>query len=200
MALGKCAPNVKPIYTKHRIIGLLGGSFNPAHAGHLHLSVCAIKALRLDEVWWLVTPQNPLKDKHDLAGYRERLASAQRIAQRHNIMVSDIEAHLRTRYTYHSLQQLQRRFPGTQFIWLMGADNLAGFHRWHRWQDILRMMPVAVMDRVPFSHSALRSKAASYARQLHNHNNQIAGRRLVFLRAKRLSISSTQIRKNLEKH
>ena len=110
--------------------GLLGGSFNPAHRGHRAITLAAIRALELDEAWWLVSPGNPLKSgARDMAPLAARLASAKRMARRAPIRASDIEARLNTRYTLDTLRQLQRRYPRRQFIWLMGADNLAQFHR-----------------------------------------------------------------------
>ncbi len=145
----------------HRTIGLLGGSFNPAHAGHVHISREALKRLGVDEVWWLVSPHNPLKNKADLADYSERLAGAQAMtAKEPRIRVTDMEQHLGTRYTADTLAALSRLFPHITFIWLMGADNLAGFHRWQRWQWVMQHYRIAVFDRAPFSHNALRSPAA----------------------------------------
>ena len=144
-----------------RIIGLLGGSFNPAHTGHLHISLAALKKLDLHEVWWLVSPQNPLKSSQGMAEYTQRLASAQLQTAIHpHIRISDLEMRLGTRYTVDTLNKLKKRFPKTRFIWLMGADNLANFHRWRRWREITRLVPIMVFDRSPFSHTALRQKAA----------------------------------------
>ena len=148
-----------------RKIGLLGGSFNPAHAGHLHISLYALKTLKLDEVWWLVSPQNPLKPVQDMAAFATRLAHAKILARHPKIKVLDIENTLGTRYTYDTLQALIKRHPRLGFTWLMGADNLAQFHRWHRWRDIMNMVPIAVFDRAPFSHRALKQPTSlSYAR------------------------------------
>ncbi len=146
----------------HRLrIGLLGGSFNPAHAGHLHISLEAMKRLGLDEVWWLVSPGNPLKPVKDMLPYEKRFASAQKMAHGHcRIVVSDIEKRLGTRYTFDTVRALKRRFPRTAFVWMMGADNLAQLHRWRCWRALLRLLPFAILDRAPFSHTALRSKAA----------------------------------------
>lgn len=141
-------------------VGLLGGSFNPAHEGHLHLSEYARKSLGLDQVWWLVSPGNPLKPGADMAPYRDRLASARAIVKRRpHIHVSDIERRLGTRYSFDTLRLLQRRFTRIRFVWLMGADNLHQFHRWRRWREIFRMLPLAVFDRAPYSHRALRRRA-----------------------------------------
>ncbi len=196
---------MKPIYTRNRIIGLLGGSFNPAHAGHLHISQHALKALGVDEIWWLVSPQNPLKKASSLADYKERFSSAKSITK-HNqkIFVSDIENHINTRYTYQTLKQLQKRYLGTKFVWLMGADNLASFHRWQHWQKILRMMPIVVFDRAPYSFTSLSSKTyirmqKSLLKKVNFHYNtyDYAIPSLHFMRLKRDEHSSTEIRKKL---
>ncbi len=142
-------------------IGLLGGSFNPAHAGHLHISIEALKRLKLDAIWWLVSPQNPLKSTDDMAPYKERFASALAVTKgQPHIIVSDFEQKAGLFYTHATLEALKRKYPKVQFVWLMGSDNLAHFHHWQRWRDIIRMMPVAVFDRSPFSHTALRAPAA----------------------------------------
>jgi nicotinate-nucleotide adenylyltransferase len=126
-------------------IGLLGGSFNPAHGGHLHVSLTAMKRLGLDYVWWLVSPGNPLKEAP--APLDKRLAGAWAIARHPRLIVSDIEAQLGTRYTVDTIRALQRRFPGVTFVWLMGSDNLENFHRWRNWQEIARRLPLAVVQR-----------------------------------------------------
>jgi nicotinate-nucleotide adenylyltransferase len=129
-------------------IGLLGGSFNPAHEGHLYVSETALKRLKLDSVWWLVSPGNPLKDKGSMADFRARLESAEKIAASHpRIHVSALERALHTVYTVDTVAALRRRFPGVTFVWLMGSDNLEQFGRWRRWRDIARLVPIAVVQR-----------------------------------------------------
>ena len=141
-------------------IGLLGGSFNPAHGGHLHISREALKRLDLDEVWWLVSPQNPLKPMAGMAPLAERLEQAAEVAQAdRRIRVTDIEARLGTTYTADTLQKLRRRFPRARFVWLMGGDNLAQFPYWQRWQQIFRTVPVAIFARPPSSLKALAGAA-----------------------------------------
>lgn len=142
-----------------RRIGLLGGSFNPAHEGHLHLTLTSLKSLRLSEAWWLVSPQNPLKSTSCMAEYQDRFASAERLARHPRIKVSGIERALGTRYSIDTVKALKQRYPRVRFVWLMGADNLANFHRWRRWREMLREIPIVVFDRAPFSHTALRAKA-----------------------------------------
>lgn len=141
-------------------IGLLGGSFNPAHEGHLHVSDVALKQLGLDYVWWLVSPQNPLKPVHDMAPLERRLAAARATAKHPRIVAMDIEKKLGTRFTADTLGELQRRFPAVRFVWLMGSDNLAGFHRWKRWQEIAHRVPIAVVMRPGTELAPLKAKAA----------------------------------------
>jgi len=141
-------------------IGLLGGSFNPAHEGHRHLSLEALARLGLDQVWWLVSPQNPLKPADGMAPFAERLAAARALARHPRVRVSDLEARLGTNHTADTLARLQRRFPRHRFVWLMGADNLAGINRWKRWPQIFNAVPVAVWARPSYSLKALAAKAA----------------------------------------
>jgi nicotinate-nucleotide adenylyltransferase len=145
-----------------RRIGLLGGSFNPAHAGHRHISLTALKRLKLDAVWWLVSPQNPLKSARDMAPQRIRLKQAALVEAHPRIIATDIESVLGTRFTVDTVTLLMRRFRGTQFIWLMGADNLAGFHRWKDWQKIVKALPMAIMLRPGYAQA--RWSAPSLAR------------------------------------
>ena len=141
-------------------MGILGGSFNPAHAGHLHISLLALKHLQLDEVWWMVSPQNPLKNSDEMAPFAERLAGARAFDDHPGIFVTDIEQRLRTRYTAGTLARLSACFPRTQFVWLMGADNLAQISRWQNWTRIFNLVPIAIFDRAPYSFDALGGKAA----------------------------------------
>jgi nicotinate-nucleotide adenylyltransferase len=144
-----------------RRIGLLGGSFNPAHGGHLHISRLALARLGLDAVWWLVSPQNPLKPSTGMAPFAERLDRAERIAAAEpHIRVSDIESRLGTTYTADTVLALRRRFPRARFVWLMGSDNLVQFPYWQRWQAIFRAVPIAVFARPGSSRKALAGKAA----------------------------------------
>jgi nicotinate-nucleotide adenylyltransferase len=139
---------------------LLGGSFNPAHAGHRQISLTALKRLRLDEVWWLVSPQNPLKPTDGMAPFADRLAGARALARHPRIRVTGIEAELKTTYTAESLGRLARRRPDLHFIWLMGADNLAQVHQWRDWQQIFHTVAVAVFARPSYCLRALASVAA----------------------------------------
>jgi nicotinate-nucleotide adenylyltransferase len=127
-------------------IGLLGGSFDPPHAGHVHITRWALKAFRLDRVWWLVSPGNPLKPDAP-ADMGRRLAAARDIVTHPRVAVTDMEARLGTRFTAETLEALHTRYPGVRFVWLMGADNLAGFHRWDRWEEIMARVPLGVLAR-----------------------------------------------------
>lgn len=144
------------------ITGLLGGSFNPAHGGHRRITLFAIDALRLDEVWWLVSPGNPLKPVEGMAPLPARLASARRQARRAPIRASAMEREFGTRYTVDTLATILRRWPKRRFVWLMGSDNLAQFHRWRDWRRIARIVPIAVIARPGYDAAALASPAMAW--------------------------------------
>jgi nicotinate-nucleotide adenylyltransferase len=152
-------PKPPPAFAGMRI-GLLGGSFNPAHEGHRHISLAALERLGLDRLWWIVTPGNPLKDKAELASLAARIAAARALASHPRIDVTGFEAALPSPYTVDTLGLLKRRFPRTRFVWVMGGDNLPGFHRWRQWRRIFELMPIAVFDRPGVRHRALASPAA----------------------------------------
>src|SRR5580704_6179635 len=141
-------------------IGLFGGTFDPAHASHRAACLLALHRLDLDRVWWLVTPGNPLKDTRGLAPLAERLRAARALAHHPRIDVTDLEAHIGTRYTHQTIAYLRRRCPGVHFVWIMGADNLRSFHRWQRWRDIAALVPIAVVDRLGPSLYAVGSVSA----------------------------------------
>ena len=140
-------------------VGLLGGSFDPAHAGHVHITKVALKRFGLDRVIWLVSPGNPLKTKGP-APLDARMTHARAMMQDPRVLVSDIEAQIGTRYTAETIDTLQARYPGVRFVWLMGADNLQQFHRWERWQDILQSVPMGVLARPGFRRSGLHARTA----------------------------------------
>lgn len=145
-------------------IGLIGGSFDPPHEGHAMIARTALRRLGLDHVWWLVTPGNPLKSR-PLPPLQERMAACRRLVPERRMVVSGVEAGLGTRYTIDTLRMVRARLPGRRFVWVMGADNLAAFHRWRQWRDIFRLMPVAIVDRPGFRLAALASPAArTYAK------------------------------------
>jgi nicotinate-nucleotide adenylyltransferase len=148
-----------------RYTGLLGGSFNPAHGAHRRITLFALAALNLDEVWWLVSPGNPLKPAAGMAPLATRFASARRKARRAPIRASALERELGTRYTAETLEKLQRRWPGRHFIWLMGADNLAQLHRWKDWRKLARSMPIAVVARPGYDEAAIASPAMAWLRR-----------------------------------
>jgi nicotinate-nucleotide adenylyltransferase len=180
-------------------IGLLGGSFNPAHEGHLAISREALKRLRLDRLWWLVSPQNPLKPTAETADLEERLAAARALADDSRVIVTDLERAIGTRYTVDTVDWLTRR-SRDRFVWLIGADNMAQLPRWQRWQRLVRMVPIAVLDREPYSYVALAGPMASaFAR------GRLSERRAralaetpppawVYLRLRRHQASSTALR------
>jgi nicotinate-nucleotide adenylyltransferase len=181
-------------------IGLYGGSFNPAHLGHRHVTLMALRRLGLDRVWWLVSPGNPLKSRKALPPVTVRCAQAQRVARHPRIAVTGIEAALDVRFTVQTLRFLARRRPGVRFVWIMGADSLATFHRWKGFAEIARLMPIAVIDRPGSTMTPLSARAA----------HRLAGARLpedaaatlptrpppawVFLHGPRSTLSSTEIR------
>lgn len=145
--------------------GLLGGSFNPAHGGHRRMSLAAMRALGLDEMWWLVSPGNPLKPTQGMASLSARVKSAQSKARRAPIRVTAIERELGTSFTIDTLRALKLRFPKRRFVWLMGADNLAQFHRWKDWRNIARQMPIAVVNRPGYDPDAVASPAMAWLRR-----------------------------------
>jgi nicotinate-nucleotide adenylyltransferase len=148
------------------LTGLLGGSFNPAHGGHRSISLFALDALGLDEIWWLVSPGNPLKaNAKDMASHKARLGSARKMARRAPIRATAIEAQMGTRYTVDTLRKLLRRYPHRRFIWIMGADNVANFTRWRRWRDIARLMPIAVIARPGYDDDAVAGPAMAWLRR-----------------------------------
>jgi nicotinate-nucleotide adenylyltransferase len=186
-------------------IGLLGGSFNPAHKAHRQISLIALRRLGLDAVWWLVTPGNPLKDMRQLAPLPVRIAVARAFADHPRIRVTGIEARLRTRYTIDTLRRLIAACPGTRFVWLMGADNLASFHRWKAWRAIAGLMPIAVIDRaepggLSQSHRATRARMAvalAGHRQSAHAASALAARRppaFTMLNDRRSALSSSLLR------
>lgn len=158
---------------KGPITGLLGGSFNPAHGGHRRITRFAIRALALGEVWWLVSPGNPLKPAEDMAPLTARLASARELARRAPVRATAIEQVLGTRFTVDTLRALKRHYPKRRFIWLMGADNLAQMHRWKDWRTIARTMPIAVIARPGYDATALASPAMAWLRRWRRRPEQL---------------------------
>ncbi len=182
-------------------IGLLGGSFNPPHLGHLHVARTALERLDLDRLWVLVTPGNPLKSTGDLASLGRRLAATRRLLDHPRIVVTALEASFGSPYTWRTVERLARTAPSVRFVWVMGADNLAGFHRWQHWRRIAKTVPIAVVDRPEASLAALHAPAAqAFAdfRLAEIDAPSLAGRRppaWVFLHGPRVALSSTELRR-----
>ena len=190
-----------PFATPGLRVGLLGGSFDPPHAGHLHISKRALTAFGLDQVWWLVSPGNPLK-AHGPAPMDKRLAACRALVSDPRIKVTDLEIRLGTRYTAATLRALLPRYRGVRFVWLMGADNLAGFHRWKDWNGIMRSLPIGVLARPDEQLAAGNSLAARRYRQ-----SRLSARRATalpfrsapswcLLNGPMVDISSTELRQN----
>ncbi len=189
-----------PHVEKGMQVGLFGGSFNPPHAGHVHVAEIALRRLALDQLWWIVTPGNPLKSSSELAPLGERLRLSEEITRNPRIKVTAFEAAHRLRYTADTLALVRSRNPGVDFVWVMGADNLRDFHRWQRWREIALTFPIAVIDRPGATLSFLSSMVAKtfdYARV-----DEVAAPRLArmkppawtFIHGPRSSLSSSAIR------
>ena len=189
-----------PLYSNGMRIGLLGGSFNPPHEAHRAISLFALKRLKLDRVWWLVTPGNPLKSHGELHDHDARMVAARKMADDPRIDISCLEAVIGVRYTVDTISYLRRRASGLRFVWIMGADNLAQFHRWQNWRRIASEVPIAVIDRPPQSFRALAAPAAQALARYRLPENQAA--RLadqhapawVFLTGMKSNLSSTGLR------
>jgi nicotinate-nucleotide adenylyltransferase len=191
---------ILPSYANGMRVGLLGGSFNPPHLAHRAISLFAIKRLRLDRVWWLVSPGNPLKDNGRLYQLDERADAARAMARDPRIDVTCLESVIRTRYTVDTINYLRRRVSGLRFVWIMGADNLAQFHRWQNWRRIATQVPIAVIDRPSQSFRALAAPAAQALAPWRVPENE-AGRLAnyhapawVFLTGLKINLSSTGLR------
>jgi nicotinate-nucleotide adenylyltransferase len=181
-------------------VGLFGGSFDPPHAGHVEVSRVALRALALDEVWWLVSPHNPLKQHAPSSDIHRRIAAARALVRDPRIKVTGIEALLGTTYTAETLARLMPRLPGVACVWMMGADNLASFHRWRDWRAIAARLPIAVFNR---PGAALRALSSPVARTHWRYRRDpsdaagLAGSRppaWVFLPSPHVSLSSTELR------
>ena len=189
-----------PPHARGLRIGLFGGTFDPPHAAHRAACLLAMQRLGLDRVWWLVTPGNPLKDTRGLAPLAERIAAAQALASHPRIDVTDIEAHIRTRYTYDTVSSLIARCPGVHFVWIMGADNLRSFHRWQKWRAIADLLPIAVVDRVGpslYATAGIAGQALGRFRIRESAARSLARRRppaWIFLHGLKSPLSSTALR------
>lgn len=196
--------NAAPLPRRRQTVGLLGGSFNPAHAGHLHISREAKRRLCIDHIWWLVSPQNPLKSSVDMAPLKARLLQSQTIAAPAPfIRVLAPEAEFGSNYSYDTVRRLQKLYPYIDFIWIMGADNLVEFHRWYRWSAFFTRLPIAVFDRAPYTLKAFSSKAAlRFIKQYVAPKHRLrfgAPPTWTFIRMKPHPASSTALRKNTKK-
>lgn len=188
-----------PYAASGQVIGLLGGSFDPAHAGHVHITREALKRFGLDRVWWLVSPGNPLK-KYGPAPMAARIEQARKVIDHPRVTVTGIEAQLGTRYTAETVQALQNLYPKQRFVWLMGADNLAQFHLWQNWQSIAQSVPLGILARPGQRISARMSRTATlYAPyRIAGRNSHLLGRAdapaLCFVNVPMMDVSSSAIR------
>ena len=191
---------VLPPHARGMRIGLFGGTFDPPHAAHRAACLLAMRRIGLDRVWWLVTPGNPLKDTRGLAPLAERLAAARKLARHPRIDVTDLEADLGITYTFATISYLIRRCPGVHFVWIMGADNLRSFHRWQRWRDIARLVPIAVIDRLGpslYSTAGAAGQALAWARLPESAARTLPQRRppaWIYLHGLKSPLSSTALR------
>ncbi|MCI0598003.1 MAG: nicotinate-nucleotide adenylyltransferase [Beijerinckiaceae bacterium] len=183
-------------------VGLFGGSFNPPHDGHRAASLLALRRLRLDRVWWLVSPGNPLKDTRELAPLVLRVEAARKVSHHPRIEVTAIEAAIGATYSFETISYLKRRCPGVYFVWLMGADNFRTFDRWQRWRDIAKLVPIAIVDRPGFTLTALQGRAAETFAPFRRDERDapalatMAPPAFVFLHGPRTPMSSTALREN----
>jgi nicotinate-nucleotide adenylyltransferase len=189
-----------PPHTAGQRVGLYGGSFNPPHEGHRHVALLALRRLALDRLWLLVTPGNPLKNRDGLASLEARLAATRALMAHPRLEVTGLEAALGSDLTLDTIAALTSRLASLRFVWIMGGDNLASFHRWHRWRRIADLVPIAVIDRPGATHAALRSVAAQGLARFRIPESAaatLAERRppaWVYLHGRRSSLSSTALR------
>ncbi|WP_439271897.1 nicotinate-nucleotide adenylyltransferase [Pseudochrobactrum sp. HB0163] len=189
-----------PPVRKGQKIGLFGGSFNPPHAGHVLVAELALERLALDQIWWMVTPGNPLKDVRELASLRERIAMSEALISDKRIYVTAFEASYQVRYTADTLALVRLSCPDIYPVWIMGADNLAGFHHWQEWQAIVRSLPIAVINRPGSNMAAEDSVMAQQFRSARVPETQAAqlatkpAPAWVFIRGPQSDLSSTQLR------
>jgi nicotinate-nucleotide adenylyltransferase len=189
-----------PHVEKGMQVGLFGGSFNPPHAGHALVAEIALRRLALDQLWWIVTPGNPLKSSRELSPLAERLRLSEEVAQNPRIKVTAFEAAHKVRYTADTLALVRARNPGVDFVWVMGADSLRDFHRWQRWRQIVMTFPIAIIDRPGSTLSFLSSvvaKTFDYARVDEAQSRKLAHMKApawTFIHGPRSTLSSTAIR------
>ena len=184
-------------------IGLLGGSFDPPHKGHLYISLEAKKILKLDEIWWLVTPQNPLKINQP-ASYKDRLKNCKMIAKNHPIKIKEIEKKINSRYSYETIEYLNSHYKNIKFFWLMGADNLINFHKWQNAKKIFQEIPIVVFRRYGYNDKALKSYTSNFYKNFRLINKKINVENFnklpswTIIQNKEIKISSTEIRDQRE--
>lgn len=194
------SPPRLPPHARGMRIGLYGGSFNPPHHGHLLVARTALRRLGLDRLWWLVTPGNPLKSRADLPPQAERIAACRALVDDPRMVVSGVEGDIGTVYSQQTLAYLRRRMPGVRLVWVMGADSLAGFHRWQRWRAIATTLPMAVVERPGVTLKAVAGPAAKALGRFRLPESvapQLAGRKppaWVLLHGRRSPLSSTALR------
>ena len=181
-------------------IGLLGGSFDPPHRGHLYISLEAKKILNLDEGWWLITPQNPLKISKP-AKYSERLRNSKKITKNMPITIKEIEKKIKSKYSYETIKYLKNHYKNIKFFWLMGADNLINFHQWQKWQKIIKDMPIVIFRRYGYNTKALKSTTSNIYKNFRINKKKLSDSDFnnlpawVIVENKEIKISSTEIRK-----
>jgi len=184
---------------KNMRVGILGGSFNPPHKGHMHISLAALKGLDLDCIWWLVTPQNPIKDIK-APPIDERTALCRELATHPRILVSNIETEMKTNITYHTIKKMRTSFPDTEFVWISGMDNALGLHRWNHWQDLLSEICMVHLTRKPARSLVRNCPYRMYAKQKHKFIDKggkfplDSGTTYWMMQKKMVNISSTEIR------
>jgi nicotinate-nucleotide adenylyltransferase len=189
-----------PPHARGLRIGLFGGTFDPPHEAHRAACLLAMHRLGLDRVWWMVTPGNPLKDTRGLASLADRIAAARALAHHPRIDVTGVEAEMRTRFTYDTVAKLVALCPGVHFVWIMGADNLRGFHRWQKWRAIANLVPIAVVDRVGpslYATAGTAAQALSRFRIAESAARSLLRRKppaWVFLHGLKSPLSSTELR------
>ena len=184
-------------------IGLLGGSFDPPHRGHIYISLRAKKILSLDQVWWLVTPQNPLKSTKP-ATYKERLENCYNITKTHPILVKEIEKKINSKYSYQTIRYINQHYTNIKFYWLMGADNLVNFHHWQYWRQFFKQISIVIFRRHGYNSAALKSIASKTFVNYHIKSNKLnklffnSMPSWSFVQNKEIRISSTEIRRQRE--
>ena len=184
-------------------VGLLGGSFDPPHRGHIYISLEAKKILSLDQLWWLVTPQNPLKIRRP-ATYEERLLNCNNFVKNHPIIVKEIEKKINSKYSYYTIKYLLHHYSNIKFYWLMGADNLVNFHQWQNWKQFFNQISIVIFKRYNYNSAALKSIASQTFANFQIESKQLSHMKFislpswVFVQNKEIKISSTEIRKQRE--